>query len=412
MRLRIAECARRPDRARQPSYNAIRHRYLVPMLTQGLALKAGTLQFVGGKEFVFRKDGSTCLDEAPNHSVHSRAVSRDCPIKTILAVVGFAASAGVPPPELLRSVGLNPEILADVDAYLSHAQEIQLWDEAVRRTGDPDFGVHLAEWTTQFPPDHFDVFSFAVRSCPTLRDQYLLAGRYIRLIHEGIYLALEEEGDVARLLHGHCPEQIGPRQPMEAMLALTVLQGRHAIGEDLVPRMVCFSHPRPERVGEQERIFRAPVVYGCPRNEVVLDRALLDRPQQHAEQRLRALMDRQLAALLSELPERRSFRDTVMRRMMDELPEREPVVAVIAAKLHMSSRSLQRRLQDEGTSFVEVLTDLRRDQALRYLQDDRISISEVAYLLGFLDVTAFHRAFKRWTGSTPSEHRGSATKPQ
>ena len=96
--------------------------------------------------------------------------------------------------------------------------------------------------------------------------------------------------------------------------------------------------------------------------------------------------------------------------MVEELPDREPTVAAIAARLHMSARSLQRRLQDEDTRFTEVLSDLRRELALRYLQDRRISIGEVGFLLGFLDVTAFHRAFKRWTGRTPAEHRQEATR--
>jgi len=336
-------------------------------------------------------------------------VSRDCPIKTILAIVGFAANAGVPPPDLLRAAGLDPAVLADPDAYVLHAQETRLWDEAVRLSGDQDFGVHLAEWVTRFPLDHFDVLTFAKRSCPTLGEHYRLAGRYIRLIHEGVYLSLEEEGDVARLVHGHIPEQIGRRHPVETMLALAVLHGRLAIGEDLVPRAVCFAHARPARVTEQERIFQAPVHYGCPRNELVLDRALLDRPQRHAEQRLLAILDRQLGTLLASLPQSHRFRDVVMRSMMDELPERAPVVATVAVKLRMSERSLQRRLQSEGTSFAGVLSDLRHDRALHYLKDGRISIDEVAFLLGFLDVTSFHRAFKRWTGSTPAEYRRSVT---
>lgn len=335
-------------------------------------------------------------------------MNRDCPVKTILAAVGFAANAGVPPPDLLRAAELDPAALANPDAYLLQAQEMRLWSEAVRLTGDQDFGIHMAEWVARVPLDHFDVLAFAARSCPTLGERYRLSGRYIRMIHEGIYLSLEEEGDVARLVHGHIPEQIGPRHPVESLLALAVLQGRASVGDDFAPRAVCFTHARPDRVSEQERVFRAPVHYGCPRNELVLERAFLDRPQRHAEQRLLALLDRQLGALLSELPESRRFRDVVMRGMMDELPEREPAVATIAAKLRMSTRSLQRRLKSEGTSFAEVLSDLRRDRALQYFQDGRLSISEVAFLLGFLDVTAFHRAFKRWTGSTPAEHRRSA----
>lgn len=335
-------------------------------------------------------------------------MSQDCPVKTLLAIIGFAAHAGVPPPDLLCAAALDPARLVDPDAYLQRSEEMRLWDAAVRLTGDQDFGLHLAEWVTRFPFDHFDVLAFAVRSSPTLGEHFRLAARYVRLIHEGIYLSVEEEGDAARLVHGHSPEQIGPRHPVEGMLALTLLHGRLAVGEELVPRMVCFAHARPDRVSEQERVFRAPLRYGCPRNELVLDRALLDRPQRHAEPRLLAILDRQLGALLSELPEIGRFQDMVKRRMMDELPEREPVIAAIAVKLHMSARSLQRRLESEGTSFTEVLSELRHERALHYLKDPRISIGEVAFLLGFLDVTAFHRAFKRWTGITPAEHRRSA----
>jgi AraC-like DNA-binding protein len=154
------------------------------------------------------------------------------------------------------------------------------------------------------------------------------------------------------------------------------------------------------------------VYYGCQRNELVLDRALLDRPQRHSEPRLLALLDRQLGALLSALPDSRRFRAAITRCMMEELPGREPGVTMIAAKLRMSERTLQRRLQGEGTTFAEVLSDLRRDRALHYLRDRRLTICEVAFLLGFLDTTAFHRAFKRWTGRTPAEYRRSARSDQ
>lgn len=337
-------------------------------------------------------------------------VSQDCPVKTLMVIVGFAASLGVSPPELLRAAGIDPMLLGEPDGYVPRAQEVRLWDEAVRLTGDADFGVHLAEWVVRVPEDHFDLLAFAVRSSPTLGEHYRLAGRYIRLIHEGVHVSLEEEGDVARLVHGHIPEQVGPRHPVEGMLALMLLMGRKTTGADLVPQVVRFAHARPERVSEQERIFGAPVCYGGPRNELVLARGLLDRPQRHAELRLLAMLNRQLDRLLAELPERRSFQDMVKRCMMDELPEREPVVTTIAARLHMSPRSLQRRLQGEGTSFAAVLGELRRELALRYLGDQRISIREVGFLLGFVDVTAFHRAFKRWTERTPAEYRRTATR--
>lgn len=326
--------------------------------------------------------------------------------KAIQSVVAFAASAGVPPPLLLSAAELDPTLLAGPDTDVQHAQELRLWDEAARLTRDRDFGLHLAEWVADCSEDLFDVFAFALRSCATLGEHYRLAGRYIGLVHQGVYLRLEEEPDVARLVHGHTEEpSVPPRHPVEGMLALALLQGRRAIGEEFAPQAVCFTHARPEKVSEQERIFRAPVYYGCPRNELVLDGALLSRPQLRAEARLLAMLDRQLSGLLSELPENHSMVASVRRCMMDELPEREPGMATIARKLRMSPRSLQRRLQSEGTSFATVLFDLRRELAQRYLRDERIAISEVGFLLGFLDVAAFQRAFKRWTGSTPAQYR-------
>jgi AraC-like DNA-binding protein len=336
-------------------------------------------------------------------------MSRVRATKALLAILGFAASAGVPPPVLLSAAKLDPTLLFGPDAHLLHAQELRLWDEAARLTGDRDFGVHMAEWIAGCSEDLFDVLSFALRSCATLGDHYRLAGRYMRLVHQGVYLNLEEEPEVARLVHGHYQEpSTPPRHPVEGMLALALLQGRRAIGEEFAPRAVCFTHTRPDHVSEQERIFRAPVHYGCPRNELVLDRALLSRPQPRAEARLLAMLDRQLAGLLSELPEDCSIQSAVRRCMMDELPEREPGMSAIAGKLHMSPRSLQRRLQSEGTSFATVLFELRRELALRYLRDERIAIGEVGFLLGFLDVAAFQRAFKRWTGSTPAQYRRAA----
>lgn len=326
--------------------------------------------------------------------------------KAILSVVGFAASAGVPPPVLLSAAQMDPELLSGPDTDVLHAHELRLWEEAARLTGDCDFGLHLAEWIAGCTEDLFDVLAFALRSCATLGDHYRLAGRYMRLVHQGIYLNLESEPSVARLVHGHFQEpSTPPRHPVEGILALALLQGRRAIGEEFAPQAVCFNHAQPKQVSEQARIFRAPVYYGCPRNELVLDRALLMRPQPCAEPRLLVMLDRQLAGLLSELPESRSVADAVRRCMMDELPEREPAVAAIAAKLHMSPRSLQRRLQSEGTSFAAVLFALRRDLALRYLRDKRIAIGEVGFLLGFVDVAAFQRAFKRWTGTTPAQYR-------
>jgi AraC-like DNA-binding protein len=331
--------------------------------------------------------------------------------KAIVSLVGFATTAGIQPPELLRAAKLDASLFAGPDTHLLHSQEQRLWAEAARLTGDPDFGLHLAEWLAPRSSEIFDVLSFALRSCATLGDHYRLACRAVRLIHSDISLSVEEGLEVATLVHGHPRESSEPpRHSVEGFLSLALLSGREAIGEDFAPRSVHFRHARPARVSEHERIFRSPVHFGCPRNELVLDRAILARAQRNPEPRLLAMLNRQLDELLAKQPESHRFLDTVRQSMMDEMPSRAPSISAVAAKQHMSPRTLQRRLHVEGVSFATLLSDLRRDLALRYLRDQRIAIGEVGFLLGFQDVTAFYRAFKQWTGTTPANYR-RATPP-
>lgn len=327
----------------------------------------------------------------------------------ILGVVGFAATLGVAPDELLRSAGLDPAFAAT--AEVSPSQRVRVWEEASRLSGDLDFGLHMAEWVAAMPEVHFDVLAFAVRSCATLGEHYQRMTRYVRLIHRDVYLSLEVEGDVARLAHGLRDDSPTPRHPAECMLTLALLQGRRAIGEEFAPREVCFTHARPARVTEPERVFQAPVRYGCPRNELVLDHALLARPQRQAEPRLLAVLERQLGELVRELPEGRSAVELIRRHVVDLLPGGEPTLAQVAARLCMSQRTLQRRLRDAGTSFAELVADARHATALSLLRTPRSSIDEVAFLLGFSDASAFRRAFKRRAGVTPAEYRRSGSDP-
>lgn len=323
--------------------------------------------------------------------------------KEILAIVGFAASLGVPPETLLQAARLDPILAAR--ALVSHGRVLRVWEAATRLSGDPDFGLHFAEWVIQQAEDRFDVLAFALRSCATLGEQYQRIGRYVRLIHKEAFLSLEVEGDTARLVHGLTHHGLSPRQPSEAMMASMFLQGRRSIGDDFVLREVCFVHPEPAHTTESARLFQSPVRYGSPRDALVFDRTFLGRSQRHAEPRLLAMLERQLDGLLSQIPVGNSVTAATRHYVAEALPGGEPTLLTVAARLHMSPRTLQRRLGDEGTNFVDLLADVRHAGALSHLQNPEIAIHEVAFLLGFSEVSAFYRAFKRRTGVTPAEYR-------
>jgi AraC-like DNA-binding protein len=136
-----------------------------------------------------------------------------------------------------------------------------------------------------------------------------------------------------------------------------------------------------------------------------MDPAMLVRPVLSADPQLCAVIERHAEALLERLPSSGSVTDRARAALVEGLRSGRTEVAAVADGLRMSARTLQRRLSAEGTSYVELLDGVRRELALRYVADRTLSLSEVAFLVGFADQTTFHRAFVRWTGRTPGGFR-------
>ncbi|HLL55796.1 MAG TPA: AraC family transcriptional regulator [Myxococcaceae bacterium] len=319
-------------------------------------------------------------------------------------VVTGAMLRGADVPELLAAAGLSPDALADADAYLPTSAMCRLFAAAERLTGDDSLGLHLAELVLEVPAS--DTLGYACRSSPTLGEALRRLTRYHRLIHGAADFRLEANEDTARLVHRRPPGAVTPsRHAVEGILASIFLRVRKHTGPALTLRHVGFAHARPADTSEHDRLFAAPVLFDQPFDSLVFDRALLDLPNPHADEALARVLDRFLeqTGVCATTPLR--FADQVRQRIAEQLKGQCPPVEAIAARMHMSPRTLQRRLRDEGTTYLELLNDVRRELALRHVQEGRESISEIAFLLGFSEVSTFHRAFKRWCGRTPAEVR-------
>ncbi|MFT3776218.1 MAG: AraC family transcriptional regulator [Minicystis sp.] len=324
-------------------------------------------------------------------------------VKVFQAIVAGAAAEGVAPPDLLAAAGIDPGDLADPDGRLPRALEVRLWYEAVRLTGDEAFGVHLSE---RLPVDSFGAIGFAVRSSPTLGEAYQRVIRYLRLMAQGPVLDLQIEGTMARLRHLPPAGEPAPaRHAVEFLLTNLVVVARHNIDPAFTPKAARFRHPAPARLDEHRRLLGPGLRFGAGHDEVEIDESLLERPQAQAEPALSQVLDQHLSSLLAALPAEDSFLERARAAIAAELAHGEPALPAIAARLRTSPRSLQRRLQEEGTSLSSLLDRVRTDLAVRYLSESRESIAEVAFLLGFSEVSTFHRAFKRWTGQTPAAYR-------
>ena len=320
-------------------------------------------------------------------------------------IVHAAAGRGVGAATLCAATGFDPRLAEDPDARIPLVVETALWDAAARLADDPAIGLHAAE---SLRPGVFDVLDYVVRTAPTLRVSLERLARYNRLLHDSAVFTVSDRGPVTRV--EHAPGTAQSRHAAEFTLASLVVIGGQIAGTGLDVRGVELRHaPVPEALPELARVFGRAPLFGRPVNALDLDAAQLARPSPAADPVLSRVVLRHADALLAARPApAASTADRVRHLLAQAMGEGEATLVAVAAKLRMSERSLQRRLADEGSKFDALLDETRRDLALRYLADRKVAIAEVAYLLGYSEPSAFHRAFKRWTGLTPSEVRRAA----
>lgn len=276
-------------------------------------------------------------------------------------------------------------------------------EEAAKLTGDRDFGLHLGEG---IEPKMFDLLGYMGMNSHTVGDAFKRNVRYLPIWTDGAAYGLTVSGRVARFTYEYLDPSVSScRQDCEMTLALTTIRTRAMVSGAWSPQEVWFQHHKPRRTSEHERIFRVPVRFGMPANALIFDRASLKIPIRQADATLCALLDRYAEELLSKIPARGNFVDHVRASVRASISAGEPHLEAVAKRLGVSSRTLQRKLKEAGTSHEELLIDIRRQLSCAYLQDPAIAVSEVAYLLSFSDPSAFHRAFRAWTGMTPREYR-------
>src|SRR5262245_9516376 len=314
------------------------------------------------------------------------------------------ATLGYDPMPFLRAQGVNGRCLLDPDATVPMSVCVGLLAEGVRDTGDDNLGLHIAE---QAELGSFEVHFYAMVSSPTLGAALERVCRYQRLIHETSQVRLEQSRDRVVLSHRLAAGLAAPRQPAELLLAAWVRTGRVATGTSWSPAQVRFAHRAPRDVREHERFFGAPLLFATGENALVLPASLLDLPCRRTDPSLLSLLDRYAADRLGG-QRAATFAERARAALAEELEAGSVTAHRVAARLKVSVRTFHRSLGAEGTSYRRVLDQLRIDIAERHLMDDRMSVGEVAFLLGFSELSAFHRAFKRWTGRTPVTFRTEA----
>ncbi len=317
-----------------------------------------------------------------------------------------AAKSGVDGTRLAREVGVTPERLASSIEPLPYTSEEALWRTLARHTDDSAFGLRAAR---SMERGALRGVEYAMRSSATVGDALGLLPRFSRLLHRERRYGVRHEVDGSATLVYESPHSV----PVGSMitdfaLALVVAICRDAAHPLWAPSMVCLRHRPSVELDRYRGFFQAPMQFDAPENALVIEPARLDAPMREADPILCTVLEQYLRSELEAIDPAQSLEDAVRSAIARALPEQNADLETIAERVSLSSRVLQKRLQQANTSFQELLDRVREGQAKRCLLQPRVSLAGTALELGYSDVTAFHRAFKRWTGLTPGEFRRRA----
>lgn len=299
-------------------------------------------------------------------------------------------------------LGLPLTQLEDPDRRVPADHHYRLWDYAEQVTGDPAIGLHAGRIAD---PERMGLVGHVFFNCDTLGEAVTQYVRFHKLINESVTLTLEQQGDLEIL--SWVPDSPGhySRQDMDRTLASVISRTRHFIHPGLQAEWIQIAHPQPAYADEYSKLLGGPVEFGCEATRLAFHCRHMSHPIPRRNPYVYSAVLRQVRGLFSRLQSRKSF-SRKLRRMISRQMSTERIDAdTLARKCHMSRQTLYRRLRKEGVSFHELVEEIRRDKALRYVASDRYALGEIAFLLGFSELSAFSRAFKRWTGLPPAHYR-------
>jgi AraC-like DNA-binding protein len=321
-----------------------------------------------------------------------------CSAVILRPVFAYLRTIGVGADAILADIGLTAAMLDEFDRRIPEASRHRAWEEGVVASRDPVLGLHVAE---SADVGAWDVLDYSMSLSATYGDALDHFRRFHRLLTDTWDFKFESSATLMRL---RCTSS-APRQEVEVVFAVLVLRARALTGRDIVPNEVSFSHAAPDDTSPHAALFRSRVRFGAPGCELVFATKDLALPIRTANPGLNVILERYMAQTLARLPKNESFVERARSAVAHTLVGGRPTLEATARVLHASSRTVQRRLEENGTSHVEVVDSVRRDLAERLVKEGRMSITEIAFLLGFADVSGFRRVYKRWTGVAPSRGR-------
>ncbi len=310
---------------------------------------------------------------------------------------------------LRKAAGLTDAMLADPDGRVAAERHVALWEAISLDPRAVSFGLWLGK---NMSLGTLGVVGYVMQHAPDLRAALASLERFNGLLGDGVGPHVSERGEQL-VLHRVEPPRLARLQAVSIAAPLgtvTILRelANLRVGEPLALE-AAFQHPPlpADALSELESSIGCPLRFNESETRLVLSRAALERPVVAPNHGLFAYLERHAETLQARVRATASIAGRVRELLTLRLREGEPEQGTVARQLALSERTLQRRLQDEGVTFAGLLDEVRADLSRMYLGDSQLAVFEIAFLLGYSEPSAFNRAFRRWTGQTPSEFRGS-----
>lgn len=321
-------------------------------------------------------------------------------------VIDYCRLHKIPIAPVLAEAQLSESDLANIDNRIPSELYHKALTKAAELSGDPSFGVHFGE---AIKPGHYGVVGLVAMSCEKASELLQLHIRYQSLVGDDTTVEYEVTDNSIELRvfpKIACMQKNRLRE--EAAFSSWITLARWMTGlDDHYPLRIDFTHSKPDNVEEQHRVFGPNIFWEQAVTAATFDRTVAETPLPQANPALRKQLESQAEEQLIAAggaqfnPLLQQLQSIIARSLADGAPEIEQ----IAAALNLSTRALQRKLSELSTSFSDMLDSTRKELAMSYISQQHISLTEIAFLLGFSEQSAFNRAFKRWQGTTPSAYR-------
>ena len=312
-------------------------------------------------------------------------------------------AAGIKLEPLLSRVGLTIDQIDDPERRIDAKNQIAFLEAAAEALNDDFLGFSLAE---EFDCRDLGLLYYVMASCDTLGGALKRASRYSRITNEAIELQYREAVEpTLRLTYSGIPRH-ADRHQIEFCIVAMVRVSRLLCGRQLLPIRVSVMHVRSEGISKFARFLGKDIQFGSDADEIGFPAGSAEWALVNANSRLNKILLKVCEESLNARKRNTGpFRAKVENAMAPLLPHGQAHANIVAKELGMSERTLARRLAEEGVTFIEVLQQLKASLAGRYLENDGIPISRIAWLLGFEEVSSFSHARRRWTGKSPRELR-------